>query len=354
MQLEMIKKNTENRQFTKQSHLVYLSSAIITILVLPLFIFVGSIPIIILNSLSILASISAVVLNKKKYYGLAALVFIVTITLQTFAETIFFGFAPGFIFYFFNLAVLTIFTNWKGSFRFIGVLIQGSLLILAFFLLYNQAPLYQMPELYIKIFLVINVTLNIIGVANSANYYMIIVKDIQKRLSKLAMTDYLTALPNRTAFSILFDEKIITSHEKQHPLSILMMDVDHFKQINDSHGHLCGDAILKQIAEILHNIKDQTDLIARYGGEEFIYVLPHHSLKEVKERAEFIRHKIESESFIYMSKTFQLTISIGALLIERPLLQDVSIYLDKADALLYKAKTLGRNCVVAEIFKKPS
>jgi len=354
MQLEMIKQHTENKQFTKQSHLVYLSSAIITFLVLPLFILVGSIPIIILNSLSILASIYAVILNRKKYYGLAALVFIVTITLQTFAETIFFGFAPGFIFYYFNLAVLTIFTNWKGSYRLIGVLVQGSLLILAFFLLNNQSPLYLMPELYIKIFFVINVTLNITGVANSANYYMIIVKDIQKRLSKLAMTDYLTALPNRTAFSILFDEKIITSHEKQHPLSILMIDVDHFKQINDSHGHLCGDAILRQMAEMLHLIKHDTDLVARYGGEEFIYVLSNQTLKEVIDRAELIRQKIESESFIYMSKTFRLTISIGALLIEKPLLQDVSIYLDKADALLYKAKTLGRNKVVAEIFKKAS
>jgi diguanylate cyclase (GGDEF)-like protein len=190
------------------------------------------------------------------------------------------------------------------------------------------------------------------GVANSANYHLKIVKDAQRALSKLAMTDYLSGLPNRTAFSILFEEKLIEAIEKKKSLGMMMIDVDYFKDLNDTYGHLCGDAILKSLSELLMSQKTGHELIARFGGEEFVFLEICDEENHLLEKAEVLRKHIESHEFIYQSNLHPITVSIGALWIQEPHIEDSISYIDQADGLMYQAKEQGRNKVVQSSFYK--
>lgn len=352
MQLEMMKTKVENRQFSDQANLVYVLSIIATILFLPLFIYIGNLFLIILDLITILASFSAYILNKRKKYGLAAFIFISVISIQSLFEVIHFGMASGFVYYFFNMSILIIYTNWKSMYRFIGVIIQVVLIILSFVLTKDQAPIVILSPFLLYFFHISNAIFNVAGVANSANYHLKIVKDAQKALSKLAMTDYLSGLPNRTAFSILLDEKLMEAVEKKKSLGMMMIDVDHFKDLNDTFGHLCGDSILKSLSELLMSQKTGNELLARFGGEEFVFLEICDEEEALIHKAEMLRKLIESHTFIYQSKSHKVTVSIGALWISNPEIEESILYIDQADGLMYEAKQQGRNKVIHRTFYK--
>ncbi len=350
MQLEMMKTKVENRQFSDQANLVYMLSIIATILFLPLFIYIGNLFIILLDVSTIIASIAAYIINRRKKYGLAAFIFITMISIQSFFEVICFGMASGFVYYFFNMSILIIYTNWKGIYRLLGVIIQISLIIITFLYTKDQQPIVVLSPFLLYFFHITNAIFNVTGVANSANYHLSIVKDAQTALSKLAMTDYLSGLPNRTAFSILFEEKIMESIEKEKSLGMMMIDVDYFKELNDTYGHLCGDSVLKSLSQLLMTQKKDRELLSRFGGEEFVFLEICDEEQELYQKAESLRKMVESYEFIHQSTAHKITISIGSLWISKPHLKDAISYIDQADSLMYQAKQQGRNRVVQKSF----
>lgn len=166
-------------------------------------------------------------------------------------------------------------------------------------------------------------------------------KEVEKQLQRLATTDALTGIYNRRYFDIQLREFVARAERYQEPLCLLMFDIDHFKRINDEHGHDVGDQILRQVVEIISTHKRQVDVFARWGGEEFVMLLPKTESDKGTTLAERLRQQIESHSF---SDHIHLTISIGVAP-HRPG-DSIDTLIKRADEALYAAKTGGRNQVV--------
>jgi diguanylate cyclase (GGDEF)-like protein len=165
------------------------------------------------------------------------------------------------------------------------------------------------------------------------------------KLQKLADTDFLTGLMNRRSFLATADDAMQFCRRYQRGMATLMIDIDHFKKINDTHGHAAGDEAIKRIAEIIGRTIRTTDKAARFGGEEFVVLLREIDQATVLMLAERIRKTIEVTTIHSESGTIPATVSIGlALLDERD--RDVQDMIERADQGLYVAKKTGRNRVV--------
>jgi diguanylate cyclase (GGDEF)-like protein len=126
----------------------------------------------------------------------------------------------------------------------------------------------------------------------------------------------------------------------------MMIDVDNFKRINDEYGHASGDAVLKQLAEIINSNTRSTDIVARLGGDEFVVVLPRTSYEIVLKVAQRIKQAIEDKSFVFDSYAIKTTISIGIVITTQPI--QTNCFLKNADESLYKAKEIKNAIVVYE------
>ena len=169
-----------------------------------------------------------------------------------------------------------------------------------------------------------------------------------KHTKHLSETDALTKLNNRRCFENCFNKEFARAKRYGNKLSIGIIDVDFFKKINDTYGHLCGDYILQEVAYNIVNNFRQTDFVFRYGGEEFTVILTETSAESAQIPFERLRKTIEEQVFRYDNKDIKVTISAG--ISSNTKLQDAWDMLDEADKALYKAKNNGRNRV--ELFKK--
>ncbi|MCK5271961.1 MAG: diguanylate cyclase [Sedimentisphaerales bacterium] len=170
--------------------------------------------------------------------------------------------------------------------------------------------------------------------------------DLQEELLTQANTDPLTGLANRRHFFEIFERQIIESSEKNAPLSLVMIDLDFFKSVNDTYGHIGGDNILKQLAAILKNNLYSLDFAARYGGEEFIISLFNTDIDHAVRAAEKLRSFIQSYKWNISDDQLNITISLGVATMDASTLPDPYELVSKADKALYAAKSRGRNCVV--------
>jgi diguanylate cyclase (GGDEF)-like protein len=164
-----------------------------------------------------------------------------------------------------------------------------------------------------------------------------------------ALTDELTKLPNRRALAQRFLQETQRARRHHSALSFLMIDLDHFKHVNDTYGHLNGDAVLAELASILSNGLRESDVCARYGGEEFALILPETTESGARVLAERIRAKVASATF---SGGLKLTISVGVAATQEPAIYTQLI--DRADQALYAAKQGGRNQVRAADMRGPA
>jgi len=156
-------------------------------------------------------------------------------------------------------------------------------------------------------------------------------------------TDALTNIPNRRAFDSELSRSVNEYRQQGTPFTLLMLDIDHFKRVNDIYGHMVGDQVLKCFANCLRNNLRDYDFIARYGGEEFAVILPETDLPGSMIVAERIRHGIESRTHRVGQHDISMTTSIGAKQIHN--LDSDADLIQQADTALYAAKKLGRNSV---------
>ncbi len=166
-------------------------------------------------------------------------------------------------------------------------------------------------------------------------------KRAKERVELLSLMDPLTKVNNRRFFDFQLPREIHQSQRYNTKLSLLIMDVDHFKSINDNYGHPFGDDILVQLGELIRLLLRDTDWAARYGGEEFSIVLPMTGLHGALKTAERLRKSVEEKLPKLEGKS--ITVSIGVARFHRKLNQEQLI--KYADEALYKAKSCGRNCV---------
>lgn len=163
----------------------------------------------------------------------------------------------------------------------------------------------------------------------------------EQRLRKLCDTDPLTGLPNRRKLMTHLTNLASLSSRHGTPLSIMMLDIDHFKRINDRWGHLQGDEVLKQLAALNQSLLRSEDTIARLGGEEFMAVLPLTPVKQCHQLADRLRHRIAVHDFGMGAG--QVTLSIGVA--EYRCGEPLESLIERADQALYSAKDVGRDCV---------
>ncbi|AYH06401.1 sensor domain-containing diguanylate cyclase [Pectobacterium parmentieri] len=169
----------------------------------------------------------------------------------------------------------------------------------------------------------------------------------QRRLEQMATTDKLTGLMNRQAFDYLF-HRLGTKSVLQHKsLSILLIDIDHFKKINDQYGHNVGDLVLQEISALLSTNTRSSDRSCRWGGEEFVILLDNCDINAAQQRAEALRQSIEITHLPYREGTIQVTVSCGVA--EYRAGETLSMLINRADIALYQAKQQGRNRVVRAV-----
>ncbi len=172
-------------------------------------------------------------------------------------------------------------------------------------------------------------------------------QEAEQELTILAATDPLTKVFNRRHFFEFSTRELARSQRNNDSFSILMMDIDHFKNINDSYGHLIGDQVLIRFTQICQKNLRHYDVLARYGGEEFVALLPETDPAAALEIAERLRKAIEETEMLFDGQTVTLTISIGAASLDSQPGLSLEIILDRADQALYRAKENGRNQVMA-------
>ncbi len=171
-------------------------------------------------------------------------------------------------------------------------------------------------------------------------------RELQKsneKLKELSLTDPLTGIKNRRSFYEQAELNRVTCRQRNKPLSLMALDLDLFKSINDSYGHKTGDDALCFFTDLCNSMIRQTDLVARIGGEEFAILLPFAGLESAREIAERIRGELEVRSAGPGSPVPPLTVSIGLVCLEKD--ETIAEAIERADTLLYKAKESGRNQV---------
>lgn len=172
-------------------------------------------------------------------------------------------------------------------------------------------------------------------------------KRAQDELERMAITDHLTGLFNRRYFFEVAQKEFLKSIRYNRPLSVVLFDIDMFKSINDTYGHLAGDQILAQIGVILTQKERETDLSARYGGEEFVLLLPETNCEGARNTAERLRSLLETSPIYYENHKIQFTASFGVAGIgNRDYPETFDYLILQADKALYEAKRISRNTVI--------
>ena len=181
-------------------------------------------------------------------------------------------------------------------------------------------------------------------------YFDTIVQDITRRveakreLERLARTDSLTGLYNRQHLMAKLEAERVRAERYDRPLSVMLIDLDHFKQVNDGHGHLAGDAVLISAATVIRNTLRETDFVGRYGGEEFLVVLPETELKGALDLAERLRRAMaDTGHMLPDGNVLEVTCSIG---VAEAIFDEIEDIIDLADSAMYSAKRSGRNMVM--------
>ncbi|MSM40471.1 MAG: diguanylate cyclase [Geobacter sp.] len=192
---------------------------------------------------------------------------------------------------------------------------------------------------------VLTITL-LVGIVYFLTWRLVIkLDDAQKQLKKLASTDELTGLKNRRQIMQRLGEEFERSTRLDEPLCIIILDIDHFKRVNDTFGHPCGDQVLKQVALRISDSLRRYDSVGRIGGEEFMIVMPGAFLEDARTLAERQLHTIRNESFSDGQNTFSLTVSAGVSMLTASD-KHVTTLIKRADNALYAAKQNGRDQVM--------
>jgi diguanylate cyclase (GGDEF)-like protein len=164
---------------------------------------------------------------------------------------------------------------------------------------------------------------------------------ISKQYERLASTDQLTKLCNRRSVLMMMEKESSRISRNNESMSIILCDVDHFKQVNDQYGHNAGDKVLIRLGEIFTKTIREQDTVARWGGEEFLFLLPQTTAKNAEVLAHKVHNELTKESVHYEGTDIKITVSMG--IAQMAANQDIHEVINQADKYLYEAKHAGRN-----------
>jgi len=196
-------------------------------------------------------------------------------------------------------------------------------------------------SLYLNLLICLVVTLIVLVLLNR------VIGRYQGKIQTQATLDSLTELPNRRGFDLLAAQALQEAHREPQPLTAMLLDLDHFKVLNDTYGHLAGDQVLVGFARDLESCLRHADIVCRWGGEEFIVLLKDTDGETGLKIAEKIRHHVEQQRYSYNGQTLQLTVSIGLSTLQPN--ETLHTLISRADHAMYRAKQSGRNRTCAEM-----
>ncbi|MBL0230631.1 MAG: GGDEF domain-containing protein [Moraxellaceae bacterium] len=203
----------------------------------------------------------------------------------------------------------------------------------------NKAIADVRHALYLNLIVFVLVVLATIVLTN------MMVSFYQKKLAVMATIDHLTQLMNRQAFEMFSLNMLADSRRSHTSLAVMMIDIDHFKKVNDTYGHAAGDKVLQEVAAILKNTVREADLVCRWGGEEFVVFLHKCAVADAERIAEQLRSKVAAQLYEYELYHLNVTLSIGIASYRHD--EGLQEVMARADGALYLAKDTGRNRVVA-------
>jgi diguanylate cyclase (GGDEF)-like protein len=169
-----------------------------------------------------------------------------------------------------------------------------------------------------------------------------------EEIYRMTIMDGLTGVYNKRYFMESLERELGRSKRYNRTLSLIMFDIDHFKDVNDTYGHLAGDHVLKELAQLVRGRTRSEEIVARYGGEEFAILVPETGQQGAVQLAEHLRSLVESHRFVFENETIPMTISLGVAT-SGGHEWDSTTFIKHADSALYSAKRSGRNCVCAEL-----
>ncbi|AZD71806.1 sensor domain-containing diguanylate cyclase [Pseudomonas chlororaphis] len=196
-------------------------------------------------------------------------------------------------------------------------------------------------SLYLNLLICLAITLIVLTLLNG------VVRRFQRKIETQATLDSLTGLHNRRGFDLLAAQAMHEARRESKPLTALLLDLDHFKRLNDTYGHLAGDQVLSGFARHLESCLRKSDIVCRWGGEEFIVLLKDTDSATALKIAEKIRQLIEQQRYAYEGKNMQLTVSIGVTTLQAD--DTLHSLLSRADHAMYRAKQTGRNRTCVEM-----
>lgn len=195
-------------------------------------------------------------------------------------------------------------------------------------------------------------TLFVIDFLRNGFFVLMVSQRMYLDLKLLSETDFLTQIFNRGAVTERVNKTI--KNKKNYPLTLILVDIDYFKNINDTYGHDVGDIVLKSVVSLLQTQLHPQDLIGRWGGEEFLIVLPNCSASDVRDSAELLRHTVEKTAIAYSpnpNERIHCTLSLGVVTATQPKVT-LNDLLKPADLALYEAKNSGRNQAQYIVFSR--
>jgi diguanylate cyclase (GGDEF)-like protein len=214
------------------------------------------------------------------------------------------------------------------------------------FTMHQVRPLHELSAEVLSTLRAFNLAATFALLFYLSNLYMRLVSKAEKQLRILATTDPLTQLLNRRSFLEVADSELIQRKRHLAPLAFVLADIDHFKSINDQHGHAVGDAVLKAVSQVLSQAVREQDSVARWGGEEFLILMPNATLEAASMVAERLREKVSAVEVTVGSQTIKVSMTFGVS--SHRLEEPVDGPVNRADNALYQGKARGRNQVVAE------
>jgi len=213
-------------------------------------------------------------------------------------------------------------------------------------------PLQPIPQTALHIVHLFNLSVVFAMFSYLSSYYLRMVVSAQRKLRAMATTDSLTGLFNRRHMTYLAEKELARFQRSGHPVAFLLLDVDHFKSINDGFGHETGDRVLSRVADVIREQLRAQDLVGRWGGEEFLAILPDTDSAKAQASAERVRNAFLATDWkAIIGGETDVTVSIGVSELRTG--EDLSNAVSRADAALYRGKTGGRNRVELEALCEP-
>jgi diguanylate cyclase (GGDEF)-like protein len=316
------------------------------VLFIPLFIWLDVWPLVLFNMISIIAWVTGQRLNRQGQHYTAVLIICIEVILHAFLAVYFLGWDSGFHYYLVPM-IMFIFFNHKQN---APTIIVEAILIFVFYIalyIYTHSVSYHV-EIRTDVLMVLNfisIATNFTALGILGYYFRVASMTAEKKMEKLASTDQMTRLYNRRKMREVMETEKIRFSRSSAPFLLVLTDIDHFKKVNDSYGHDCGDYVLQQISKLMKKVLREQDTVCRWGGEEFLLMLPDTDYEGGMQAVEKLREAIASTQFSFAGNTFSVTMTFGVARFEENDHLDGCI--KRADEALYRGKRAGRNQVVS-------